>query len=168
MENLAFHSLLRWKMIILYQFSLPHLYIALYKVGRMYFWNLGVKGLNTQFVDIFQPASGEKHNDIFSHKRSGHSKLQWILSDLKNLDKVCTCSFLAWTLSFIVSLMFTSTRYSGLPWEFIQYSCIDLSHCTLLWGILLLGSKRFELIRHGRFIKTMRSFKIISKLEKYW
>ena len=32
-------------MIILYQFSLPHLYIALYKVGRMYFWNLGVKGL---------------------------------------------------------------------------------------------------------------------------
>ena len=34
-------------MILLYQFSLPHLYIALYKVGRMYFWNLGVKG----FID---------------------------------------------------------------------------------------------------------------------
>ena len=30
MENLAFHSLLRWKMIVLYyQFSQPHLYISL-------------------------------------------------------------------------------------------------------------------------------------------
>ena len=29
----------------MYQFSLPHLYIALYRVGRMYFLNLGVKGL---------------------------------------------------------------------------------------------------------------------------
>ena len=45
MENLAFHSLLRWKMIIMYQFSLPaHLYIALYKVGRINFWTWEWKG----------------------------------------------------------------------------------------------------------------------------
>ena len=31
---------------IYYQFLLPHLYISLQKVGRMYFLNLGVKGLN--------------------------------------------------------------------------------------------------------------------------
>ena len=47
MENMAFHSLLGWKMIIPYQFSLPYLYTAPYKVGRTYFWNLGVKVLNT-------------------------------------------------------------------------------------------------------------------------
>ena len=30
-----------------YQFSLPHIYISLLKVGRMYFLNLRVKGLIT-------------------------------------------------------------------------------------------------------------------------
>ena len=41
MKNLAFHSLLRWKMII-------QPYISLKKVGRMYFLNLGVKGLESR------------------------------------------------------------------------------------------------------------------------
>ena len=46
MKNLAFHRLLRLKMIILHQLSVHHLYISLQKVGRMYFFsNLGVKGL---------------------------------------------------------------------------------------------------------------------------
>ena len=43
MKNLAFHSLLRWKMIIL-QFSLHNLYLLFERVGRMYLLNLGVKG----------------------------------------------------------------------------------------------------------------------------
>ena len=34
----------RW--FFYYQFSLPDLYISLYKAGRMYFLILGVKGLN--------------------------------------------------------------------------------------------------------------------------
>ena len=43
---MVFHSLLRWKIIILvYQFSLQHLYVPLWKVRRVYFLNLGVKGL---------------------------------------------------------------------------------------------------------------------------
>ena len=42
MKNLAFHILLRF----LYQFSLPHLYISLEKVGRMYFLSLGLKELD--------------------------------------------------------------------------------------------------------------------------
>ena len=42
MKNLAFHHLLRWKWIILqYQFSLPYTFLFR-KVGRMYFFNLGV------------------------------------------------------------------------------------------------------------------------------
>ena len=44
MKNVASHSLLRWKMIIIYQFSLPHSYTILFD-GRMYFLNMGVKGL---------------------------------------------------------------------------------------------------------------------------
>ena len=45
MKNLAFHHSLRWKMIsnIYYQFSLPHLYISLERLGELYILNLGVK-----------------------------------------------------------------------------------------------------------------------------
>ena len=45
MENLAFHSLLRWKMIMYYQFSLHHSHFFSLEVGRMYFLSLGVTGL---------------------------------------------------------------------------------------------------------------------------
>ena len=48
-------------MIILYQFSLPHLYIALYKVGRMYFWNLGVKGLIMMMWQNVVPINVQSH-----------------------------------------------------------------------------------------------------------
>ena len=34
-KNLAFHSLLRWKMIILPILTTPLIYFSLYKIGRM-------------------------------------------------------------------------------------------------------------------------------------
>ena len=45
MENLLFHSLTKIERWLYYQFSVPLLCISLLKVGRMYFLNLGVKGL---------------------------------------------------------------------------------------------------------------------------
>ena len=52
MKNLAFHRLLRWEMIILPILPLPPSYISFQKVGRMYFLNLGVKGLNVILLRI--------------------------------------------------------------------------------------------------------------------
>ena len=45
MKNLAFQSLLRWKMIILLILTTSLIHLSGLKVGRMYFVNLGVKGL---------------------------------------------------------------------------------------------------------------------------
>ena len=47
MKNLAPHRFLRG---LYYQFSLPHCYISLSKVGRMYFFRLGVKGRLSRHV----------------------------------------------------------------------------------------------------------------------
>ena len=44
---------------VLYQFSQPHLYISLQKVGRMYFLNLGVKGLKAEEMASILPPSPE-------------------------------------------------------------------------------------------------------------
>ena len=44
-ENLAFHSFTQMKADYTSWFSVPHLYISLWKFGRMYFLNLGVEGL---------------------------------------------------------------------------------------------------------------------------
>ena len=53
------YSVERWSAY--YQFSLPYVYVSLKKVGRMYFLNLGVKGLNTRawraVQDSFQPGA---------------------------------------------------------------------------------------------------------------
>ena len=45
MKSFGFRSLLREQMIVP-QILIHHLYISLYKVRRMYVFNLGVKGLN--------------------------------------------------------------------------------------------------------------------------
>ena len=45
MKNLAFHSLLEWKMIILPILTTSPLPFSLYTIERMYFLNLGVEGL---------------------------------------------------------------------------------------------------------------------------
>ena len=51
-KNLAFHSLLRCKMIIIYQFSLPHSHIFSREVWEnAYSSNLGVKGFMTSCED---------------------------------------------------------------------------------------------------------------------
>ena len=42
----------RW---LYYQFSLPHSYLSLYKVGRMHFLNLRVRGLNVWFKAFSTP-----------------------------------------------------------------------------------------------------------------
>ena len=53
-------TVLGWKMIILYQFSLPHLYIFSPKVWEklMYFLSLGVKGLTDPILLFFFSHSG--------------------------------------------------------------------------------------------------------------
>ena len=45
MKNLAFQSLLRWKMIILLILTTSLIHLSALKVGRVYFVNLGEKGL---------------------------------------------------------------------------------------------------------------------------
>ena len=45
MENLTLHSLLRWKVIKLYKFSLCRSYNCFLKFGRIHFLSLGAKGL---------------------------------------------------------------------------------------------------------------------------
>ena len=45
MENLTLHSLLRWKVIILYKFSLRRSYNCFLKFGRIHFLSLGAEGL---------------------------------------------------------------------------------------------------------------------------
>ena len=47
MENLTLHFLLRWKMIIITNSHYLTYTFLIKKVGRMYVWNLGVKGLKT-------------------------------------------------------------------------------------------------------------------------
>ena len=55
MKNLAFHSLLIWEDGYTTYSSLPHLSICLQRVGRMYFLNLGVKGLNRDVLTDQKP-----------------------------------------------------------------------------------------------------------------
>ena len=47
MENLAFHSLLRWEIIIRQILTTSLIHHLLKNVGRMYFLSLGVKGLTS-------------------------------------------------------------------------------------------------------------------------
>ena len=50
MKNLVFHSLLRWKIVILPILTTSYIHFLLRKVGRMYFLNLGVRGLSNLHV----------------------------------------------------------------------------------------------------------------------
>ena len=52
MENLAFHSLLRWKMIILRQFSLPHLYIYLQEGWENVLFGLGCERVKVKQSEL--------------------------------------------------------------------------------------------------------------------
>ena len=44
-KNLAFHSIFRWKLIILQILTTPLIYISLWNFGGLYFLSLGVEGL---------------------------------------------------------------------------------------------------------------------------
>ena len=46
MENLAFHSLLRWMTISLSILTTSHIYFLFERLGECTFWNMGVKGLS--------------------------------------------------------------------------------------------------------------------------
>ena len=55
MKNLlAFHIAFSDERWLCYQLSLPPLYISLQKVGRMYFFNLGVKGFSEQAAIVIR------------------------------------------------------------------------------------------------------------------
>ena len=78
MKNLAFHHFLRWKIVILLIIlTTLSLYVSLWKVGIMYFLNLGVIGLKLTIIR-------------FAPQRRTIS-LWWINSS------VMTCSSLLWT-----------------------------------------------------------------------
>ena len=55
-EELSFHSSLRWKMIALPILTTSPIHFSLGKVERMYFLNLGVKGLKTIWITVETPS----------------------------------------------------------------------------------------------------------------
>ena len=66
MENLAFHSLLRWKMIILPILTTSLIHFPL-KVGRMYFWDLEVKGLIViLFTEVYREPTSRRLSPLCS------------------------------------------------------------------------------------------------------
>ena len=72
-ENLAFHSLLRWKI-----FSLPHSDVYSLKVGRMYFLSLGLEA----GIDLSKHRDGEefeinKFNIPFCHMPGSEKSVHW-------------------------------------------------------------------------------------------
>ena len=61
MENLAFHSSLTWKMIILPILTTSLIRYSKLEVGRMYFLNLGVKGLKQTWIyDLWEQYGGDR------------------------------------------------------------------------------------------------------------
>ena len=63
--EMTFDSLLRWKLIELYQFSLNHSYICSWMVRRIYIVSLGVKGLTT-WIMFTLTTRGRLSADILS------------------------------------------------------------------------------------------------------
>ena len=103
-RNLAFHSLLRWKMIILYNFSLSRLHISLEKAWRMYLLSLALEDMdevanqcginNTQLYWPLKAGNGHWGvNEYSSHHERHAGTPTWDLGQSRHatsrLNSIC-------------------------------------------------------------------------------